>query len=70
MSAGHPAHPDPVIALAVRQARHRIANPGEVAHLPAFERVRLFSMAWAVLKTAQGRPASQRIHAINGGDAA
>lgn len=69
MSARHPAHPDPVVALAVRQARHRIANPAEVAHLPAFERVRLFSMAWAVLKTAQRSHSVQR-NRITGGDAA
>lgn len=60
MSARHPAHPDPLVALAVQQARHRVANPDELAHLPAYERVRLFSLAWAVLKTAQRSHAVQR----------
>ncbi len=61
MSARLPAHPDPVVALAIRQARHRIANPQEIAHLPPQDRSVLFSMAWKVLKTAQGAPAVQRI---------
>lgn len=70
MSARRPAHPDPVVALAIQQARHRIANPDEVADLPAWERARLFTMAWAVLKTAQGCPTVQRLRVISGGDAA
>ncbi len=69
MSARLPAHPDPVVALAIRQARHRIANPQDIAHLPPQDRSALFSMAWAVLKTAQGRPTVQRIR-ITSGDAA
>lgn len=74
MSARLTAPMDPLVALAVRQARHRIANPAEVAHLPAHERTRLFAMAWAVLKTAQGCPTVQRLRYdsghISGGDAA
>ena len=69
MPARIPAHPDPLVALAIRQARHRIAHPEELAHLPAWERTRLFAMAWAVLKTAQGCPTAQRFRII-GGDAA
>lgn len=69
MSARHPAHPDPVVALAIRQARHRIANPQEIAHLPPQDRSTLFAMAWKVLKTAQGAPAVQRIHITTGGAA-
>lgn len=69
MSARLPAHPDPVVALAIRQARHRIANPQEIAHLPPQDRSALFSMAWKVLKTAQGRPTVQRIRITSGGAA-
>ncbi len=69
MPARITTHPDPLVAQAIRQARHRVANPEEVAHLPAWERTRLFSMAWAVLKTAQGRPVKQT-KVIIGGDAA
>jgi len=71
MSARHPAHPDPLVHLAIRQARHRIANPQELMHLPAHERSDLFKMAWAVLKTARGCTTAQRIRASHhDGDAA
>ena len=69
MSARRPTHPDPVVALAIRQARHRIANPQELSHLSDLDRTRLFTMAWAVLKTAQGCPTAQRLR-MTGGDAA
>lgn len=66
MSARQIDHPDPVVALAIRQARHRISNPHEIAHLPAQERCALFTMAWKVLKTAQGAPAIQRKRTTDG----
>ena len=69
MPARIPTHPDPLVALAIRQARHRISHPEELAHLPAWERTRLFAMALAVLKTAQGCPTVQHICTL-GGDAA
>lgn len=70
MSARHTAHPDPLVHLAIRQARHRIANPQELSHLPANERARLYTMAWAVLKSARGCTTAQRIRIPHGGDAA
>lgn len=70
MPARTSTHPNPLVARAVRQARHRIANPGELSHLPPAERIHLFAMAWAVLKTAQGSLRIQRSLGATGGDAA
>lgn len=69
MSARHITHPDPIVALAIRQARHRISHPQELAHLPVEDQQRLYRLAWAILKTAQGCPTAQRLRII-GGDAA
>ncbi len=70
MEATMHANPPIPSPLAVRQARHRVANPDELAHLPPTDRAALFAMAWRVLKSAQHRPAIQRIRITTGGDAA